>query len=104
MTTIAFGQLPPGVKTWNELYTAPEEEGETAGKKWFRVRGKVIIEHQIDRTVQMDADASEDDIINEAIDSAGIDRYSCDDVDDIGLDIEEVEDPDTNKRVRRVPS
>lgn len=102
MTTLAFGQLPPGVKTWQDLYQAESEDDAPAGKKWFRVRGKVIIEHYIDRTIEMDAAASEDDILNEAIDAAGIDRYSCDDVDDIGLDVEEVEDPDTNKRIVRV--
>lgn len=72
MSALQFGQLPPGVKSWQALYTEPTQP-EPAKTRWVRVDGWVEIRVTIDQVLEVEADESDDDIIKAALSQQNID-------------------------------
>jgi hypothetical protein len=72
MSALKFGELPPGLKSWNELYEQPAEPA-VANTRWVRVDGVIEVRVTVDQVLEVEADASDADIIEAALGLQGVD-------------------------------
>lgn len=76
MAALKFGELPPGLDSWMELYGQPKP-APTKKLRYFKVVGRVTIEYteQVEEIIDVDdtpADTKHDNLIELAIAQSGL--------------------------------
>ncbi len=101
MSALKFGELPPGLKSWNELYEPPVET--VVSTRWVRVDGVIEVRVTVDQVFEVAADASDADIIEAALMLQGVDLNvvgpdSYVDTDYFGITIDAATDGEIKRR------